>query len=225
MVEVYPVSDRAVQIDCSGASAVQRSALSKALTLDLYKLQWPVFQVIQTDQALSLVFAKPPLGEMSIQALISELISIVAKLNKPLKKPDRTLSHHTLVVNYGGAAGQDLQWLCEQTGLDTQSLIDMHSSAIYTVEFIGFLPGFAYLSGLPKLLELPRRANPRPRVPAGTVAVGSTYCAVYPWESPGGWHLMGHVEQVLFNPEAMDAQGRCFFRAGDTVRFIQDNHA
>lgn len=225
MPKVYPVSDRAVQIDCPNVSAVQLSAFSKALTLQLHKLQWPVFQVIQADQALSLVFAQSPTGGFSIQTLISQLAPIVVKLNKSVSKSDRSVNHHRLVVNYGGTAGQDLPWLCEQTGLAEQSLIDLHSSAIYTVEFLGFLPGFAYLSGLPEALQLPRRSNPRPRVPAGTLAVGAGYCAVYPWESPGGWHLMGHVEQVLFDPEATDVQGRCVFHAGDTVQFIQADHA
>lgn len=165
------------------------------------------------------------MNEFSIQTLTGTLSPIVAKLNKTVSKPDRMVNHHTLVVNYGGTAGQDLNWLAEQTGLAEQALIDLHSSATYTVEFLGFLPGFAYLSGLPKALQLPRRSNPRPRVPAGTLAVGAGYCAVYPWESPGGWHLMGHVERVLFDPEAADAQGRCFFHPGDTVQFIQADHA
>lgn len=225
MVEVYPVSDRAVQIDCPGASAVQLSALSKALTLHLHKLGCPAFQLVQTDQALTLVFANSPVGDFSVQSSTSNLSQIVASLLKSASKSDRAVSHHTLVVNYGGTAGQDLPWLCEQTGLATQALIDLHSSATYTVEFLGFLPGFAYLSGLPKALQLPRRSSPRARVPAGTLAVGSSYCAVYPWESPGGWHLMGHVEQVLFDPEAADSQGRCFFHAGDIVQFIQADHA
>lgn len=225
MPQVYPVSDRAIQIDCPGASAIQLAAFSRALASQLQKLQWPLFQVIQADQTLSVVFAEPAVSGLSIQAATQALNPLVAKLNKPVNKQDRVVKQHTLVVSYGGTAGQDLDWLAAQTGLSTQALIDLHSSAVYTVEFLGFLPGFAYLSGLPEPLQLPRRSSPRARVPAGTLAVGSAYCAVYPWESPGGWHLMGHVDQILFDPDVTDPHGRCFFHAGDTVQFIQADHA
>jgi KipI family sensor histidine kinase inhibitor len=153
--------------------------------------------------------------------MVPLLKPLLAELQQSASVLERPVRHHRLVVNYGGTAGQDLDWLAGQTGLSTTELINLHSSALYTVEFLGFLPGFAYLSGLPDLLHFPRRSTPRARVPAGTLAVGARYCAVYPVESPGGWHLLGHVEQVLFDPEAADAQGRSLLHAGDTVEFIQ----
>ena len=81
------------------------------------------------------------------------------------------------------------------------------------------------LTGLPKPLHFSRRETPRSRVPAGTLAIAAHYCAVYPWESPGGWHLLGHVEQVLFDPERTDQQGQSLFKAGDTVQFIRADYA
>jgi len=225
MLQVYSVSDRAIQIDCPDCSVPALSALSNALSLKLELLKWPAFQLIQADQSVSLLFAKPPLGEFSISAMLPVLNELIVKLQKSVRAPEHPSSHHTIVVNYGGSAGQDLDWIASQTGLSTSELINLHSSAIYTVDFLGFLPGFAYLSGLPEVLHLPRRSSPRARVPAGTLAIGARYCAVYPWESPGGWHLLGHVEQVLFDPESDTANGRCLFHAGDTVQFIRADHA
>jgi 5-oxoprolinase (ATP-hydrolysing) subunit B len=225
MLQVYSVSDRAIQIDCPACSVPDLLALSNALSLSLSQLKWPAFQLIQADQSVSLLFAKPPSGELSLSAMLPVLNGLIAKLQKSARVPERAARHHTILVNYGGTAGQDLDWVASQIGLSTVELIALHSNAIYTVDFLGFLPGFAYLSGLPEVLHLPRRSSPRARVPAGTLAIGARYCAVYPWESPGGWHLLGHVEQVLFDPEAATANGRCLFHAGDTVQFIRADHA
>lgn len=224
MLQVYKVSDRAIQIDCPTCTVPNLLALSNALTSHLIQLKWPRFQLIQADCAISLVFSKPPVGALSLSAMVPVLNGLIAKLYKSAAVLESSAKHHRLLVNYGGIAGQDLDWVAQHTGLSTSELIHVHSSAIYTVNFLGFLPGFAYLSGLPEALHLPRRSNPRARVPAGTLAVGARYCAVYPWESPGGWHLLGHVEQVLFDPESADVQGRCFFHPGDTVQFIQAGH-
>jgi KipI family sensor histidine kinase inhibitor len=201
-------------------------ALADALTVQLIQLKWPLFQVIKADQSFSLVFLEPPVGQLCLSAMVAVLKPLLPKLQQATNTLKIPVRHHQLVVNYGGSAGQDLDWIAAQTGLSTRELISLHSSVIYTVQFLGFLPGFAYLSGLPDLLHLPRRSSPRSRVPAGTLAIGAGYCAVYPVESPGGWHLLGHVEQVLFDPESADtSDDPCLLHPGDTVQFIQAEHA
>ena len=99
-------------------------------------------------------------------------------------------------VRYDGA---DLHHVAQQCGLSTREVIALHSGAQYFVEFCGFAPGFAYLAGLPAALLMPRRLTPRPRVPAGAVAIAATYSAIYPRESPGGWHLIGTTDVELWN--------------------------
>jgi inhibitor of KinA len=81
---------------------------------------------------------------------------------------------------------------------------------------VGFTPGFPYLGGLPEALHTPRRPTPRTRVPAGAVAIGGAQTGIYPFETPGGWHLIGRTPLRLFNP-----QGRppSLLQAGDRVRF------
>lgn len=100
-------------------------------------------------------------------------------------------------VTYEGA---DLAAVAEAVGLTIDGLISVHSSATYRVDFCGFAPGFGYMSGLPEALHLPRRATPRTRVPAGSVAIAAGYAAVYPTTSPGGWHLLGSTDAALFDP-------------------------
>lgn len=221
---VYCLSDRAIQIDWS-LTSIEIAHLSTLLSDRLLAAGWPVFRCVQADESLTILFAhalKPP---HSVQTLLAELPPLLAKLAKQIDAQQINVHHHSMVVNYGGVAGQDLDWLADQTGLGTEGVIELHCNAVYTVQFLGFLPGFAYLTGLPEQLQFPRRNSPRARVPAGTLAIGGHYCSVYPWESPGGWHLLGHVEQVLFNPEAPGDASHSLFRAGDTVQFIRADHA
>lgn len=95
-------------------------------------------------------------------------------------------------------------------------MVALHTGAVYEVAFVGFLPGFAYLRGLDPRLVLPRRAAPRTRVPALSVAVAGPYAGVYPFAAPGGWHLLGTA--VDFAP--FDAVTGAAMAAGDRVRFV-----
>jgi len=120
---------------------------------------------------------------------------------------------HVLPVRYDGP---DLAEVAERTGLSRAEVIRRHTDPTYDVHFLGFVPGFAYLGPLDAALVLPRRAAPRRRVPAGTVAIAGAQTGVYPLETPGGWHLIGHTEVVLFDP-ARDPPN--LLAAGDRVRF------
>ncbi|MEO5901705.1 MAG: allophanate hydrolase subunit 1, partial [Ilumatobacteraceae bacterium] len=96
--------------------------------------------------------------------------------------------------------GEDLASVAAASGLTVAAVVDLHATARYTVAFCGFAPGFAYLVGLPAALVLPRRRTPRTVVPAGSVAIAGEFSAVYPTPSPGGWHLLGHTSQTMFDP-------------------------
>ena len=91
--------------------------------------------------------------------------------------------------------------MAAQANLDVDKLIELHTNAEYVVAFMGFAPGFAYMTGLDPRLHLPRRQDPRPKVAAGSVAIATTYAAVYPTQAPGGWHLLGHTDADLFDPD------------------------
>lgn len=112
--------------------------------------------------------------------------------------------------------GPDVKEVSERLNLPASEVIRLHTGTVYTVFMIGFLPGFPYLGPLPAALELPRRDSPRLRVPAGSVAIAGRQTGIYPRESPGGWHLIGHTDFRLFDP------GNCppaRLQAGMKVRF------
>ncbi len=129
-----------------------------------------------------------------------------------------------LEVHYDG---DDLADVAEASGRSVDEVIRRHLSNSYRVQFCGFAPGFAYLSGLDPVLQLPRRATPRPSVPAGSVAIAGPYAAVYPTPSPGGWHLLGHHDQQhhgpLFDAGRFDRDGEAptLLVPGRPVRFRQ----
>lgn len=127
---------------------------------------------------------------------------------------------HTIKVRYGGDAGPDLSRLAEQAGLDPSSYVERHCVAEYTVGFLGFQPGFPYLRGLPQALQAPRRATPRVHVPAGSVAIGGAYTGIYSVSGPGGWHIIGHTQTVMFDPSR---PAPALLLPGDKVRFVADD--
>lgn len=114
--------------------------------------------------------------------------------------------------------GPDLEDVARLTGLTVSDVIARHAGAEYRVALLGFVPGFAYLGGLDPALALPRRSTPRPRVPAGSVAIGGGQTGVYPAATPGGWHLIGRTEVPMFDPTRSPP---ALLAVGDRVRFVE----
>ncbi len=112
----------------------------------------------------------------------------------------------------------DLQSLAGLSGLSVARVLDLFTQACYRVYTIGFLPGFPYMGRLPAALEAPRLETPRIRVPARSIAVAGTLCAAYPFESPGGWRLLGRTPLRLFDPAR--EQAPALLAPGDQVRWI-----
>jgi KipI family sensor histidine kinase inhibitor len=104
-----------------------------------------------------------------------------------------------LPTRYGGSDGPDLAELAAAAGLSEQAVIELHASAEYVVAFLGFAPGFAYLSAVPPAIGVPRRATPRERVPAGSVGIADRRTAVYPGGTPGGWQLLGRTDVSVWD--------------------------
>jgi len=129
-----------------------------------------------------------------------------------------TPRHHEVPTVYGGEHGPDLDDVARITGLSPEEVVGLHASAEYTVAFLGFVPGFAYLSGLPEALRLPRLPSPRRRVAPGSVGVAGGQTAVYPLATPGGWRLIGRTNRTLFRPER---EPPAVLAVGDRVRFVR----
>jgi KipI family sensor histidine kinase inhibitor len=112
--------------------------------------------------------------------------------------------------------GPDLEEVASLTGLSPAQVAERHAAAHYVVAYLGFSPGFGYLTGLDEALRVPRRDSPRTAVPAGSVAIAGPYTAVYPARSPGGWRLLGRTTLCLWDPERDPPS---LLRPGARVRF------
>jgi KipI family sensor histidine kinase inhibitor len=117
---------------------------------------------------------------------------------------------------YGGQFGPDLAGVAAACGLDALEVVRRHSNASYIVFFLGFVPGFAYLGGLPASLAVPRLAAPRRQVPAGSLGIAAAQTAIYPIATPGGWQLIGRTPWRLFDPAR---EPMSVLKLGDRVRF------
>jgi len=119
-----------------------------------------------------------------------------------------------IAVHYDGP---DLDEVCELTGLSRAELVAAHTGTPWRAAFVGFAPGFAYLTGGTDRLQVPRRIEPRTSVPAGSVGLAGGYSAVYPRSSPGGWQLIGHTDVAVWD---VDREPPALLPPGSLIRFV-----
>ncbi|GAB3818152.1 hypothetical protein GCM10028895_15070 [Pontibacter rugosus] len=122
-----------------------------------------------------------------------------------------------LPVLYGGDYGPDLEEVAAHCKLTAEEIIHIHSAQEYLVHMIGFAPGFPYLGGMDKRIATPRKASPRPYIPAGSVGVAGEQTGVYPISTPGGWQLIGQTPLALFDASRKVPS---LLQAGDKVKFV-----
>ena len=145
---------------------------------------------------------------------LAKLAEKFARQRRP--KQERKPKIVEIPVCYDATFAPDLLDIAKRTKKSPEEVIALHSSATYHVCFLGFSPGFAYLSGLPEALQVPRLDTPRKSVKAGTVAIAGSQAAVYPVDSPGGWRSIGRTPVQMFNPAAIPPSR---LTPGDVVKF------
>jgi inhibitor of KinA len=132
--------------------------------------------------------------------------------------PAAVKGHRTLKVPvfYGGEYGPDLEWVARYHKITPEEIIQLHTSRMYRVYMIGFMPGHPYLGELPDELATPRKETPRPKVPRGSVGIAQKQIVIYPVQSPGGFQIIGRTPLILFDP---DKTPPALFEMGDQVKF------
>jgi len=189
------------------AILVELSSLDAVLSLQAQLIAHP--QPGQTDviaaAATVLIIAD---SAQAIQALAAHVRTL--DLDAPAEVESALV---TIEVVYDG---EDLDEVASLTGLGREAVVAAHTGQLWTAAFAGFAPGFAYLTGENSSLDVPRRRSPRTAVPAGAVALGGAYSAVYPRQSPGGWQLIGRTDAVMWD---LGRENPALIRPGDTVRF------
>jgi KipI family sensor histidine kinase inhibitor len=156
-------------------------------------------------------------AETAIESANREVAGVLALGSLPLEPVDELFE---IPVAYGGEAGPDFEEVCAQTGLSPSELIQLHTGSEFRVDLVGFTPGFVYVGGLDEALNVPRRAEPRQRVAAGSVGIADGRTGLYALSGPGGWPLIGRTNFKLFEP---DSSNPFPIRAGARIRFVAEN--
>ena len=149
--------------------------------------------------------------ERDAAGLAAELLDMAA--GTPATEPVSAGREWVIPVRYDGP---DLAGVAETLGLSVAEVVRRHQETPYRVYLLGFVPGFAFLGLLDPALVLPRRSSPRPKVPAGSVGIAGVQTGIYPIDTPGGWHLLGRTDLVLFDPRRNPP---ALLEVGDTIRF------
>lgn len=151
---------------------------------------------------------------------LGEALALMAESSGATTQEGR---HWLIPVCFDDDFAPDLNDLCEAKEMAREAVISLITDAVFQVYMIGFMPGFPYMGGLPAELEMPRLASPRKAVPARSLAVAGSMCSVYPWESPGGWRLLGRTPIPMFSAKQVDAPS--LLASGDRVRWLSIDRA
>ncbi len=152
------------------------------------------------------------LAKIAIDHLLQDFLP---SLENPVQTQQQV---HLIHICYDARVAPDLEATAAQCKLSTRELIDLHKSSDFTVDIVGFMPGFAYCSGLNPRLKLPRLKSPRSQVPAGSVAIAGLQTAIYPQSTPGGWNLIGKCPDRLFD---INRKPPGLFMPGDHIQIIE----
>lgn len=210
---VTPVGDSAVEIALPSGTPREMIAAARGIADAVDAAGHPdVIDVVPAIDRVLVVYDPVRVGDMG------DLQARIAACAATGSRRDTGGTRHEIPVCYGGPHGPDLDEVCQLHSLDRDAVVRLHTAADYLVQAIGFVPGFAYLHGLPEPLVTPRRTTPRTEVAAGSVGIGGAQTGVYPFATPGGWNVIGRSPAVLFDVARRPAP---LLRTGDTVRFVE----
>lgn len=205
---VYALSNNSLLLDASH--------LSTSGTLSIQKKIWSLANHCKKDN--SFIDIVPGMNSLTLYLKqdieLAKWLEQLPAIWNNIKPNEFVAKHHKIKTHYNGA---DLNYVANFHSLSIDDVINLHSEPQYAVLFLGFQPGFAYLNGLNKQLFTPRRSEPRLKVPKGSVAIGAEQTAIYPADSPGGWHIIGQTDIPLFDATQ---KSPCLIQPGDTLEFI-----
>lgn len=170
----------------------------------------------------------PPEGIIDMVPAATTLLLTIDPARTDVERLSRQVSSVTIGTHHRATTGEveipvvydgeDLAEVARLTGLDERGVIEAHTGQPWTVAFCGFAPGFGYMVGGDERLQVPRRDNPRTKVPPGSVALAGEFTSVYPRESPGGWQLIGRTSLEVWD---IEAEPPALLVPGTVVRFVE----
>ncbi|MBW4091087.1 MAG: 5-oxoprolinase subunit PxpB [Proteobacteria bacterium] len=208
---ILPLGDTALTVDFGDVIDPELNRAVLALEQAVAAAELPgVLETVPSYRALMVLYDPTEIG---FDPLAARLRALLANPGWVAVRPG---TGWIVPVCYAPPFGLDSDELGATLGLGAERLAALHARACYNVYMVGFAPGFTYLGGLDPALAIPRRATPRPEVPAGSVMVGGRQAAIVSVPIPTGWYVLGRTPLLAFDP---DRPNPFLFRPGDTVRF------
>ena len=210
-ISIKPFGHQAVLIEWP--NTVSEDILDDILAFKKYLTQFldQVWEFVPAYNSLAIINTKEGIDVMELE---KKLFNWYEQMDQRLTQ-ERFL--YEFPVCYDLEFGIDLQEVSQILKLSVKEVVKKHCEHQYTVYGIGFLPGFMYLGGLPKSLEIQRRATPRQKVQKGAVGLAAKQTGIYPQESPGGWNIIGNCPIPIFNARA---KKQCIVNVGDKIQFF-----
>ena len=208
--KILPCGDSAVTIEFGDRIDPDINGMVLALD-DIIRARAPagLLETVPTYRSLTVQFNP-------VETDYEALIRLVNEETKDLAPRKAVGRRWRVPVVYGGEYGSDLEDVAETHGMTPAQVIEIHSSAIYRIYMIGFLPGFTYLGGLDKRIATSRRVQPRAKIPSGTIMIGGEQAGIAPMDMPSGWHNLGLTPVRPYAPERDPV---FLFAAGDEIVF------
>lgn len=216
---IIPLSESALTIELGSPPGQKKSQSIEAIRQQLFQLKLKgIFDIIPAYTNLSIIYdfsiwRKAGPTESPFQNLSS---LIKKKIKPPGTFNTKPKEIKEIPVCYDPEYGPDLKEASKTLGLSQDELIHLHFQKEYTVFMIGFLPGFPYMGKTDKKIQIPRKSTPRTKVPKGSIAIADFQTGIYPFESPGGWNLIGRTPIELIK---MEEEFKSYLESGDRVRF------
>jgi inhibitor of KinA len=205
------LGDRAITVEFGDTIDPELLARVAALDHACAQAALPgVIETVPTFRSLTIIF--DPLVTSRTE-LLPALQALLVDTAEAASTPSR---HWRLPACYEGDFAPDLIDVARRCGMSAEAVVEVHTRSEYVVYMLGFLPGFPFMGDVAEALRLPRRDEPRVAVPAGSVAIANALTAVYPWQSPGGWHLLANCPVPLFDASRSSP---ALLAAGDRVSF------
>ncbi|MGH7040933.1 MAG: 5-oxoprolinase subunit PxpB [Acetobacteraceae bacterium] len=218
---ILPLGDAALTVEFGDTIHSSLSSAVLALEQAVVAAELPgVQETVPSYRALLILYDPAEIGfrplAARLRALLAASVAPQAGLPEAELPEAGARTAWTVPVAYDPPFGLDLGELSAALGHAPEQIRARHAAARYSVYMVGFAPGFTYLGGLDPALAVPRRATPRPLVPAGSVMIGGQQAAIVSVPIPTGWYVLGRTPLAAFDPQRADP---FLFRPGDTVRF------
>ena len=214
---IFPLGDRAITVSLGNAIDEETNQRVFSIFCYLKKQSFDfILDVIPAYASLSVVYDVMCIRNAGVKNSYDYMHDL---LQNALQHAPDIMSEPRKVfvpVCYHESVGPDLATLSQEKMLSIDEIIEIHSSSLYRVYMLGFLPGFTYMGKLNDRIEMRRKAVPNKTVRAGSVGIAGTQTGIYPLDSPGGWNIIGRTPLQIFDPHN---EQPCLFEPGDQVKF------